>query len=132
MKTYGIIQFEEHERETLTRALQEHGHLIEDDKGPTIRRFLHRIHQEEPFDARALEELATALTACIQRLAPETRVEWWREQGAPGADDAVQGLADTRVRQVQLLQEARDLVWEARDLVGEAPPTKAERKLVGA
>lgn len=136
MKLYNIIQFEDHEREAILRALQGLDHLLEAERrGETyhpIRSFIHQIQGDESFDARKLEELTTAITACIQKLAPETQVSWWREQGAPGADDAVEGLAATRQAQVRLLQEARDLVWEARDLVGDAPPTKAERKLVGA
>ena len=132
MKTYNIIQFEDHEREAIHRALEGLESLVETERRGEpyfpIRSFIHRIQQEEPFDARALEDLASVLTVCIHKLAPETQFSWWRENGAPGEDDAVQGLADTRARQVQLLQEARDLVWEARDLAGEAPATKSEQK----
>lgn len=136
MRTYGIIQFEEHEREKILRALEGLESLIEEEKrGETyhpIRKFLHMLHHEESFDARVLSELTTALTACITKLAPETQESWWREQaGAETAalsPDGLAGLAETRQQQVKLLQEARDLVWEARDLAGEAPPTKSERK----
>lgn len=140
MKTYSIIQFEDHEREALTRALEGLELLLEENRrGETyhpIRGFLHRIQGEESFDARALDQLTTAMTACIQKLAPETEESWWLEQAggeiAYLSSDGLAGLAATRRQQIRLLQEARDLVWEARDLAGEAPPTKAERVMVGA
>lgn len=132
MKLYSMVVFDDQERETLVRALQEHGHLIaaEDRHGnprAVVRSFLHRVHQEEPLDRASLDGLLDVIQQCIARLEPETAVEWWRDQGAPGGDDAIEGLAATRRRQVKNLRRAENVVSDAIWRVGEAPPTRRER-----
>lgn len=54
-----------------------------------------------------LHDLLEVCAAMIERFEPQTSAAWWREQGAPGADDAVEGLAAGRavaVANVEILR----------------------------
>lgn len=132
MKLYSTVVFDQEERDVLIGALAGQGHTLtaEGRDGGTVYplRVLHtRVSAEEPFDAKAVAALVDGLHGLIERLEPETKVEWWREQGAPGADDAVEGLAATRVAQVARARAALDIAIVARSSVGAQAPTRRDR-----
>lgn len=140
MNVIATAQFEPEEVEVFVRALQGHQHYIsvETERGLTlpVRTFLNRIVQEEPLDLIELEQLRETLDELVAGWRGQTTPEAWREMGAPGADDAVDGLAQERRFAIERVGEARQLVLQASEAVSRASAyrrvTKSERKAVTA
>lgn len=131
MKAHVSIVFENDEQETFSRLLPFKGTLgVDDDGKPTLGRLLSRLIRSapnhvgggrelpsEPADADLLWSLDLALDRLLDLFAPQTRVEWWRDAGAPGADDAVEGLAAGRRNDVAAIRAAREIVREALETI---------------
>jgi hypothetical protein len=140
MKLIGSVVFDEDEVEVFDRALKGHEHhlSIATDKGLRfpVRAHLTQLRQDEPFDLVALEDLGETLDELIYDWQAEVTPEAWREMGAPGADDAIEGLAQERRLAIDRAVEARKLVRDALERVIAAAPdrriSRAERKAVGA
>lgn len=122
MKVIRFVQFDDGEMEVYRRALWGLGGVLVDE--PRHKRdgdayypaevWRNRlVEHHEPLNNDALVELGTVLRRMVAELDPQTKVEWWRAYGAPGADDAVEGLAATRRQQVDRLTEAMTLTVTA-------------------
>ena len=64
----------------------------------------------EPYFLHDLNDLAARMRQLYELYFPQRESQWWRDQGAPGADDAVAGLAEERTRQCAALLTATELV----------------------
>ena len=119
MKVIRVIQFDGSEREAILNALQGHEHAIEEEgKGKyerslPVRALASRVRQEEAFDLDALRELQRVLVLLMAEWRPFTTAEAWRKAGAPGGDDAVEGLARERRLAIKRAIEAENVVVAA-------------------
>lgn len=119
MEVIRYARFDDDETEVYERALRGLGPLLVDDEDEDevrypVRRWQRRlVEHREPLNNNALVELGTVLRRMVTELEPQTVVEWWRDHGAPGGDDAVEGLAATRREQVDRLTEAMTLTVTA-------------------
>lgn len=133
MKVLRYIVFDDDESEVIERALRGHGAVIVED-GKRGRfggepRYPVRIaienltrsryrKESQAFGPDQLNELDGVLRRLVAGWTPESRAEWWREQGAPGGDDAVEGLAAERREQITRAQDALRIVGNARLMAG--------------
>lgn len=136
MRVVPLVQFGTLERDLLVRTLQGHEYVIETtgrkgEKLHPVRALLGRVRQEEPLEARALDELIAWLAVLVGRWEQEATPEAWRAMGAPGSDEAVDGLAAERTWQVANGIASFMLVRKARELTGPPALTKTEKKAVG-
>jgi hypothetical protein len=126
MKVVAFVQFEDAEQHVLERALKGHeGVLLDPPRNRKeqsrlpVRVHLSRIVQhEEPYSQEALLDLDRTLGRLIELWEPETTAEAWRKLGAPGSDEAVEGLARERRNAIERAQGARALVLRALAEVG--------------
>ena len=84
-----------------------------DEASYPVRAFVGRLQREEPFDRDALLGLRRALILLMAEWRPMSTARAWREMGAPGGDDAVEGLAQERRQAIQRAEQAEDIVVEA-------------------
>lgn len=117
MRVIRYVQFDEREQVTLERALEGHEHDLElpprragEDAYYPARAFLSRIRRGEAFDTEALLDLDQVLAALSARWEPFRTAEAWRKIGAPGGDEAVEGLAAGSVAAVERATAARRVV----------------------
>ena len=129
MKLVTYVQFSDEENDTLRRTLDGIGFALgaDENERPIVDKWRKRLlEHHERLDAVALEELAEVLTGLANYLGPQTSVQWWREQGAPGHDDAVEGLARARQQQLENIGRAQELIAEAQYRVGAPVATERE------
>jgi hypothetical protein len=127
----GLIEFDEAEREVLVRALRGHGLALKEMVGERkkevrypVQVHLNRISEhKELYDYRSLMDLNDTLLKLIGTWGLETDPAWWREQGAPGSDEAIEGLARERSLAVERAVEASGIVNEAMWMVAEPVET---------
>jgi len=122
MIEHVLIAFDDRERAEIVRALP-HGLFRKeaDDpeaEGSVISRFLGHVRQREPMNAEFLARVWPALLSLSARLEEESTVPFWRTVGAPGGDDAVEGLAKLRVEQAELVRALKPLVETAARAAG--------------
>lgn len=137
MNAVAMIQFDEEEVSVFRRALQGHESAIvlearsrKEEEYRPIRAMLNRISQVgalqgaeeerapgEAFDAETLHEFQATLLDLHERYEPETTAAYWRRIGAPGADDAVEGLALQRRETLRQVGECRVILALAIDLL---------------
>lgn len=130
MRLETMVVFDDGEQEAFSRLLPYRATLGTDskDERPIVGRLLSQVIQSgrdqesEPVSFEALARLERVLFELADYFRPQTEASWWREQGAPGADDAVEGLAAGRVRTVADVDAALRIVRDARVLVAEAEP----------
>jgi hypothetical protein len=97
----GVL-FGEEDEDVLVRLLRGHaGALGEDEKGKDrVGKHHNRIRgANEPYFEADLFDLREVIFGLYELWFPQRESQWWREQGATGADDAVRGLADEKTRQ---------------------------------
>lgn len=131
MRTIRYIEFNDEERDVLERALMGHsGAIVEPGKRPgevehPVHKHLTRIRDHrEPYDHKSLVDLGRVLDLLIEEWAPFTTPEAWRAVGAPGADDAVEGLARERSLAVARAESARAIVELAMRLADQRSPRR--------
>lgn len=73
----------------------------------------------EVFYEDDLVEAGAVLRNLVRRFEPETDPAWWRENGAPPPDDAIEGLARERVLAIANLSEAAATIERALLRIGE-------------
>lgn len=115
MRVVPRIDFDEREREVIVSALVGHTNTLREEDGRLpVRVHLSRLREHhEPYDLPALWQLDRVLSLLIEEFTPQTTAQWWREQGAPGSDAAVEGLAQERALAVEQARDARAVVGDA-------------------
>lgn len=122
MRTEAVVRFEDGDLDVIA-AVQPVAQLIPsvtDDPRSQLDRYVRRAADGDAFDFEALARFSDLLDELLVILRRQTTAGWWREQGATGADDAVEGLAATRRRQVADLEAAKGLVATACFRIGAA------------
>lgn len=117
MQVVSSIVFDADERQTLYAV-----HPLRNLTPVDIGSWLRRAKQGDPLDAEDLTMLDKRLKLLRETLVEQADVDWWRKHQAPGADDAVEGLAAARAQQIDLVDDAMKLVFAALQTVGAVSP----------
>lgn len=122
MRLIGSVQFDDDDTRTIVHALEGLSAIVDrgadaEPKRWPVRTFVSRVRQEDAFEYVQLNDIGSALDDLAVVLKEQSDSRWWRQQGAPGDDATVQGLADGRRNQLAGVQEVRALLVEAVALV---------------
>jgi hypothetical protein len=113
MKVVTLVRFDDAERAQIRDALV--GLL--NDRYDRLIQLRHRAadhaHAKDAFAPDWLHECIEELTELHAELEPQQDPAWWRRMGAFGEDDAIQGLADGRVRNCEDLRHLMGLLGQA-------------------
>jgi hypothetical protein len=123
MKLVTLVRFDEEERWLAADAL---AGLIpataKDELYDKLARFRNSCRerggagegpQSAAYTIEYLHDLDEELLALLAELEPQQDPSWWRDRGAPGPSDSVEGLAIQRRRQLERLRQLRGLLQEA-------------------
>jgi hypothetical protein len=117
MKKIVMVQMEDTEQDTLRRLTMFGSVLgVDADNRPRFGRRLRNVMSEDGATAVQLADMRSLLAELRDVFVPQTDPDWWRNLGATGRREAIEGLAAGRANDVEAILHADVLLAQAESL----------------